>query len=79
MAENLTGITESLDPERQEQARAYARIRRRLYLVELGVGLAYLLIWIFTGLPGLLRDAIYQFSQATWLSVPLFALGFGVP
>ena len=79
MAENFTEVTETLDPERQEQARAYARLRRRLFLVELGGGLAYVLIWILSGLSVWLRDAIHQFTQATWLSVPLFALGLGLP
>ncbi len=68
-----------LDPERQAQAREYARLRRRLFVLELALGAVYILLWIFSGWSIWLRDWIYQFTQVTWLSVPLFALGFGLP
>ena len=55
----MTGLTtrtepeERLNPERQQQAKAYARIRRSLSLLDLGLGAAYILIFILTGLsPG---------------------------
>ncbi len=74
------GVTaERIDPERQEQARTYARLRRRLFMVELTVSAAYVLVWIFSGWSIWLRDLVHQFTQVTWLSVPLFALGFGLP
>lgn len=72
-------MAERLDPERQEQARAYARIRRRLFVVELTISAVYVLAWIFSGWSIWLRDLVHQFTQVTWLSVPLFALGFGLP
>ncbi|HEX9922330.1 MAG TPA: M48 family metallopeptidase [Anaerolineae bacterium] len=70
---------ETLDPERQQQAKEYARIRRRLFIVDLAFGTVYLLVWIFSGLSPWLRDQVYGLTQAIWLSAPLFALGFGVP
>ncbi|MEM7031906.1 MAG: hypothetical protein AAF629_20295, partial [Chloroflexota bacterium] len=70
---------ETLSPERQEKAKAYAKIRRRLMFVDLGIGAAYVLIWILGGLSPLLRDAIHQYTTTFWLSVPLFAIGFGLP
>lgn len=75
----MNQISESLDPERQQQAKEYARLRRRLYVLDLVIGLAYILIWIVAGLSPWLRDQVHRFSQATWLSVPLFALGFSLP
>ena len=78
MLETVNSPTETLDPERQQQAREYARIRRRLFVLELVIGVAYILFWILSGLSIWWRDLIHQFTQATWLSVPLFALGFGL-
>jgi len=49
---------ESLDPARQEKAREYARIRRRLYFVGLGVGAVALLFLLFSGLSVWLRDRL---------------------
>ena len=72
-------ITTRLDTERQAQAREYAQIRRRLFVLELTLGAVYILVWVFSGLSMWLRDWVYQFTQVTWLSVPLFALGFGLP
>jgi len=48
--------TENLDPERQEKARAYARIRRRLYFVGLGLGALALLFLLLSGLAVWLRN-----------------------
>jgi STE24 endopeptidase len=78
MLETVNSATERLDPERQQQAREYARIRRRLFVLELVIGVAYILFWILSGLSIWWRDLIHQFTQTTWLSVPLFALGFGL-
>ena len=38
-----------LDPEAQDSAKEYARIRRRLYLLDLVLGVLYLLLWIVSG------------------------------
>lgn len=79
MDKTMTQSTETLNPERQRQAKAYARIRRRLMIVDLVFGAAYVLIWVFSGLSPWLRDWVHTFTTATWLSVPLFAIGFGLP
>jgi len=70
---------ETLDLERQKLAREYAAIRRKLFVVELVFGAAYVLIWIFSGLAPWLRDLVTQVSASLWLSVPLFAFGLGLP
>ena len=70
---------ETLDPQRQEKARAYAAINRRLMLAELALGAVYVLLWAFSGLSLWLQDLVYQISATAWLAVPLFALGFALP
>lgn len=78
MTINLDDPT-TLDPERQQQAKEYAAIGRRLFVVELVIGLAYVLLWIGSGLAPWWRDQIYQVTSQWWLAVPLFAIGFGLP
>jgi STE24 endopeptidase len=68
-----------LDQSRQQQAREYAQLGRKLMVIELAIGVAYVLLWIFSGLSPWLRDQIYQFTPALGLALPLFALGFGLP
>lgn len=70
---------EPLNPERQQKAREYARIGRRIFVAELILGAFYVLAWILAGLSPWLRDQVHLITQATWLSVPLFAFGFGLP
>jgi STE24 endopeptidase len=70
---------EQLDPERQERAREYAGIRRRLFVVDLAMGAVYVIIWIVAGISPWLRNQIYGLTQVVWFSVPLFAVGFALP
>ncbi|RMF04734.1 MAG: M48 family peptidase, partial [Chloroflexi bacterium] len=70
---------QTLDPQRQQKAKEYARISRRLFIAELIFGAVYVLFWIFSGLSPWLRNQVHTVAQATWLAVPLFALGFGLP
>lgn len=70
---------EKLDQARQQQAREYARISRWLFVVDLVLGATYVISWILLGLSPWLRNQIQTVAQATWLSVPLFAVGFGLP
>jgi STE24 endopeptidase len=46
------------DARRQEKAREYARITRRLFLVELAIGAVFLLVFLFSGLSTGLRDLL---------------------
>ncbi|MCB0163112.1 MAG: hypothetical protein KDI79_02725 [Anaerolineae bacterium] len=75
----ITDNPETLDVERQNLAKEYAKIKRRLFVIELGLSVVYVLVWVFSGLSPWLRDQIYTVTEATWLAVPLFALGFGLP
>jgi STE24 endopeptidase len=54
--------TASLDPQRQARAREYARIRRRLTLVNLLLGSGYLLIWLLLDWAPLVRSALTHHS-----------------
>lgn len=74
-----TPAPENLNPERQQKAREYARIGRRIFVAELILGATYVLLWMLTGLSPWLRDQVQLITRMTWLSVPLFALGFGLP
>lgn len=66
-----------LDPERQEQAKEYARIRRRYTFLDLGLGAALLLLWLLTGLSAQLRDWISSWTANPWLAVLAFGAIFG--
>lgn len=51
-----------LDAERQRKAKEYARIRRRLSFVSIGIGVAGILIFLFTNLGIWLRDQLQALS-----------------
>src|SRR3990172_2036968 len=70
----------SLDPERQAQARVYSRLRRRVGLLEMALGLGYLLLWIVSGAAMQLADRISQAFPSQWpVSLVLTAACLGVP
>jgi STE24 endopeptidase len=67
----------TIDEERQAKAKEYARIRRRLWLVNLGTGVVGVCLLLFTGLAGWLRDLLHPLSWqpvAAWF--PLQVLCF---
>jgi STE24 endopeptidase len=67
----------TLDPEKQEQAKEYARIRRRLMLGDLALGGIYALLWLVTGWSIDLRNYLLGFTTNDWLLVAGFILVFG--
>jgi STE24 endopeptidase len=67
----------ALDPQRQKQAKEYARIRRRLWLVDTVFSAVYALLWLFLGWATSLRDWLTGFTENPWLLVPLFVAVFG--
>src|ERR1044072_6104990 len=66
-----------LDPERQKQAKEYARIRRRLWLVDTILSAVYALAWLFFGWAIALRNWLTTFTTNQWLLVALFVAIFG--
>lgn len=66
----------NLDPERQQQAREYARIQRRFMFLDLTVGAALLLAWLLTGWSIQLRDWIASWITNPWLAVLVYGAVF---
>jgi STE24 endopeptidase len=67
----------TLDPQRQQQAKQYARIRRRLWLVDTIFSAIYFLAWIYFGWSISLRATLATITTNEWLLVPLFVAVFG--
>ena len=65
-----------LDPQRQEQAKIYARIKRRLWLVSQSISLLYALLWLVTGWATTLRTWLVNISGNNWFVVAAFAVIF---
>ncbi len=68
---------QTLDPQRQEKAREYARIRRRFMLLDLLIGFVLLLLWLLLGWSTSLRDWIFSWTNNPWLAVAAFGVVFG--
>jgi STE24 endopeptidase len=66
-----------LDLERQQQAKQYARIKRRLWLVDQSFSLLYALIWLVTGWSVALRGWLASIVYNPWFIVAAFAAIFG--
>lgn len=67
----------SLDPQRQELAREYARTQRRLSFVEMGIFVLILALFLLTGLSSSLRDWAAQFGGPYFVTVALYGLVLG--
>lgn len=65
-----------IDPQRQEQAKIYARIKRRLWLVSQSISLLYALLWLVTGWATTLRTRLVNVSGNNWFVVAAFAVIF---
>ena len=71
------GMSTAIDPQIQEKAKIYARIQRRLMLVDLGIGAVYLLAWLLRGGSLALRRALQAWTSNPWLLLAVFAIIFG--
>jgi STE24 endopeptidase len=56
-------LEQALDSQRQEKAREYARIRRRLFFIDLALGAVSLFVLLFSGLSSGLRNLL-DFPQS---------------
>jgi STE24 endopeptidase len=70
-------MTTTIDPEKQEQARQYARIRRRMWLLETITSAVYLLAWLFFGWAKSLATWLKTLTGNEWLLVLGFTIIFG--
>ncbi|HKI52627.1 MAG TPA: M48 family metallopeptidase [Anaerolineales bacterium] len=66
-----------LDSEKQKQAKEYARIKRRLWVVDTLMDALYALAWLFLGWSISVRTWLTTFTTNEWLLVPAFVLIFG--
>lgn len=66
-----------LDPQKQDQAKEYARLRRRLMLLDLGLAAVYAVLWLAAGWSAALREMLYGRTDNEWLVVAGFVLVFG--
>jgi STE24 endopeptidase len=66
-----------LDTQRQKQAKQYARIKRRLWLVDQGISLLYALLWLVTGWSTATRAWLQSLTSNDWLIVAGFVAIFG--
>ena len=75
----------TLDPQRQQQAKEYARLGRRLWLADTLFSAAYALAWLFFGWAHSLRDWLETLITdhwsltvgSEWLLVAMFVAVFG--
>ena len=67
----------TIDPERQQQAKQYARISRRLWLVSNSLSAIYALAWLFFGWASGLRGWLTTISPNPWFLVAGFIVIFG--
>ncbi len=68
----------TLDPERQTKAKAYARLRRRLFFVNLGLSGVVTLAWLIFGWSAALKGGLLTFTRNDWLLVAAFGAIFYV-
>ena len=66
-----------IDPQRQVKAKQYARLNRRLMLVDLAIGAVYCLAWLLAGWSASLQAALSAWTSNPWLQVAAFAIVFG--
>jgi hypothetical protein len=57
----------SLDPERQKEAKAYARIRHRLLAVEVALSALYTAAWLLLGWSTRLRAILAGLTTNVWM------------
>ncbi len=65
------------DPKRQEKARQYARINRRLLLINLGLSGGYAFAWLLFGWSKQWSATVQAITPNPWYQVPLYLLAFG--
>ena len=67
----------TLDPEKQKQAKEYARIRRRLWVVDTLFSTLYFLAWLFFGWSISLRQSLTLLTDNWLLITALYIIIFG--
>jgi len=73
----VISTTTELDPEKQQRAKQYARINRRLMVVDLAITGIYMVAWLVFGWSEDLKQNLLQYTSNEWLLVALYILIFG--
>ena len=68
---------EDITFDRQEKAKEYARIRRRLLLIDLVWNGLYAVSWLLGGFSYQLRDLLTVYTQNQWLLIAFFVMVYG--
>jgi STE24 endopeptidase len=67
-----------IDPEKQTRAKEYAKINRRLMVIDFMFGFAYLLIWLFSGWAESLHSWLLQYTTSAGFLLFAFAAVLGI-
>ncbi|HEX2911381.1 MAG TPA: M48 family metallopeptidase [Chloroflexia bacterium] len=70
-------VSTEMSEGRRQKAKEYARLRRILFFVNTGLGLAILLVMLLTGLSLELRKVVEGWTGNQWLVVPIYMAIFG--
>ncbi len=70
-------VSTEMSEGRKSKAKEYAEKRRVLFFVNIAIGLAVLLIMLFSGLSLRLREGLESWTTSQWLVVPIYTLVFG--
>jgi Zn-dependent protease with chaperone function len=77
MEQGTISLTAELDPTGQKRAKEYARINRRLMLLDLIITGIYILAWLIFGWSEKLKTWLLGFTTNDWLLVFLYVLVIG--
>jgi STE24 endopeptidase len=66
-----------LDPKKQQRAKEYSRINRRLMLVDLLFSGVYFVFWLVFGWSEAVKVWLSRFFSSEWLLVPFYVFVFG--
>lgn len=69
-------VSTEMSEARQQKAKEYAKQRRMLFFVNTAIGLAVLLLMLFSGLSLQLRKLVESWTSEQWLVVPLYVFIF---
>jgi len=75
--DNETLDAPMLDSEKQEKARRYSKINKRLMLIDLALGLLYLFAWLTLGWSRDLKLFLENITNIEWIIIALFLFIFG--
>ncbi len=76
MEDGVTEHTAEIDPQKQKRAKQYARVNRRLMVVDLVISGVYMLLWLVFGWTQAVKSWLLRFTSSEWLLVVLFVVIF---